>query len=748
MGKAKKAKSTNKAAVKASKKEKQAKKVEQKSKKQLALEAAAEEEDLLTTLEEFRALRNGRQNIKSPKTSSMARQVVGQMLLSLLTQINLTSGYLVVGEFFNGSTAHFYNDLYRYSPEKNEWRRYSSPTFPGPRSTHQMVATPAGGGKLWLFGGEFASSNQTTFHHYRDMWCFDLSSHSWERIETKVQPSARSGHRMAVWKQWIILFGVNVGVRTNYLNDLWFFDMMEYKWQQIPSRDNERWPRSVSHYYRSLKELSYTASGYSKTYITKSKAKGVALDDTFFLKLDPTNPDWLKKLKWEKRKRVGQVPNLRSGSTMVNWVNKAMAIGFGGVLDLEDNEEGLVSEFYNDLYAYQLTGNGRWMTLNLKRPKKKKGKDGGGGKKRNMKHPEQNVEKPVNDGMEEEIIQEEVMELDEEDRLEEARLKAEQLIRDEIARSKLKANLVATKSAEAIKSIDNQTPGSAEAQDPVHDDEDPEKTIPLARFNPMLAILKNTLYMLSLTHFSTYPCSHLFIFLVCAMLTVSYGGIYESGDKEYTLQSFYSLALDKLDRYICLRDDDIHNHEWYDDSESGSDDEDSGSDGSSSDTDSHGEEEHVNSDHQAEAEPEQPTMLIDPAEATDAIATQLEQEELKKKVEAFMGVAKSSERSIEDMMSTPLPGETLKLFYDRTREVSHIGPKRLMPPLTIVAKSFDATGSRMLKKDIVAEYKPLLEEIERIQAEAGIEASDVQRRTGPIGAGAGGGPAQDSRHRR
>jgi hypothetical protein len=56
MGKAKKAKGSNKAAVKASKKEKQAKKVEQKSKKQLALEAAADEEDLLTTLEEFRAL--------------------------------------------------------------------------------------------------------------------------------------------------------------------------------------------------------------------------------------------------------------------------------------------------------------------------------------------------------------------------------------------------------------------------------------------------------------------------------------------------------------------------------------------------------------------------------------------------------------------------------------------------------------------------------------------------------------------
>ncbi|PLW27166.1 hypothetical protein PCASD_22132 [Puccinia coronata f. sp. avenae] len=43
-------------------------------------------------------------------------------------------------------------------------------------------------------------------------------------------------------------------------------------------------------------------------------------------------------------------------------------------------------------------------------------------------------------------------------------------------------------------------------------------------------------------------------------------------------------------------------------------------------------------------------------------------EELKKNVEAFMGVSKATERSIEETMSTPLPGETLKLLYDRTRE--------------------------------------------------------------------------------
>lgn len=34
---------------------------------------------------------------------------------------------------------------------------------------------------------------------------------------------------------------------------------------------------------------------------------------------------------------------------------------------------------------------------------------------------------------------------------------------------------------------------------------------------------------------------------------------------------------------------------------------------------------------------------------------------------AFMGVAKDSTRSPEDVVSTPLPGETLAMFYARSR---------------------------------------------------------------------------------
>src|SRR5258705_214699 len=69
------------------------------------------------------------------------------------------------------SGQYFYNDVFRYSPEKvslmverlqpgkwnnrmckDEWRKFVSPTCPGPRSAHAVVATSAGGGKLFLFG--------------------------------------------------------------------------------------------------------------------------------------------------------------------------------------------------------------------------------------------------------------------------------------------------------------------------------------------------------------------------------------------------------------------------------------------------------------------------------------------------------------------------------------------------------------------------------------------------------------------
>jgi hypothetical protein len=57
----------------------------------------------------------------------------------------------------------------------------------------------------------------------------------------------------------------------------------------------------------------------------------------------------LGKLKWERRKRAGYMPSLRSGCTMAHWSNKGMGVLFGGVFDEEKDEENMDSVFYNDL---------------------------------------------------------------------------------------------------------------------------------------------------------------------------------------------------------------------------------------------------------------------------------------------------------------------------------------------------------------------------------------------------------------
>ncbi|KIK34701.1 hypothetical protein CY34DRAFT_785204 [Suillus luteus UH-Slu-Lm8-n1] len=148
-----------------------------------------------------------------------------------------------------------------------------------PRASQRTCrASAAGGGKLFLFGGEFSSLHQNTFHHYRDFWCFDISTHSWDRLDTKIRPSARSGHRC-----YIVLFGgfYDPGHCTQYLNDTWVFDTREYKWRQIEFKDIDRKPSARSGF-----SFLSTPEGIVLHEYTKGKRPiGVMLDDTWFLRM-------------------------------------------------------------------------------------------------------------------------------------------------------------------------------------------------------------------------------------------------------------------------------------------------------------------------------------------------------------------------------------------------------------------------------------------------------------------------------
>ena len=545
-----KQKSAGKAAAKAAKAAKQERLAERRATKQASkgrgnkgIDAIAND-DLDAILEQYRAEWEAEHSASAEHVGTIPSRRVNATLTACPNGNDL---WLFGGEYFDGDRCVFYQDLYRYIPEKNEWRSYSSHTQPGPRSAHQLVGSPASGGQLWLFGGEFASLKQTNFHHYRDLWVYSIPERTWERIETKVRPCARSGHRMTMWKHYLVLFGgfVDTGVRTTYLQDLWIFDTYEYRWYEIKQNDLRRPPARSGFSFLPTPEGIVLYGGYCKRYVKGQRVQGVALEDAWLLQMDED----LSKIEWVRRRKIGYAPNPpRSGCTMALWANRNMGVLFGGVTDMENDEESLESTFWNALYGYQLGGTGRWISLNMR---KKKGVE-----------------------------------------------------------------------------------------------DDPETRLPLERYNAMLAVQRNTLYI--------------------------YGGIYETGDREYTLDDFYTIDLSKMNRVVCLKECPIDQLEWNPsdsegEDESGSDDEDD------EDDDTEGQEQGEEQGEDPAAYPEHvPEEEGEPAEdAGEGDIYQGDDDEtaadLRKRVDAFVGVSKDPKRTEEDILSTPQPGEVLQSFYMRTK---------------------------------------------------------------------------------
>ncbi|PPQ88882.1 hypothetical protein CVT25_009117 [Psilocybe cyanescens] len=602
--------------------------------------------------------------------------------------------WCIGGEFFSeDGKAYFYNDTFRYTPEKDEWRKFVSPTCPGPRSAHAVVASPGGGGKLFLFeiqGGEFSSLHQNSFHHYRDFWCFDISTHSWDRIDTKIRPTARSGHRMAVWKHLIILFGgfYDPGITTRYLNDLWVFDTQEYSWTLIEmslaiSRPS---PRSGFSFLPCADGI-VLYGGYCKEYVKGKRPVGVMLEDTWLLKITMPSDDTplspttstpkstkpkpsssklsanMPTFKWEKRKRPSDAyaPCLRSGCTMALWAAKGMGILFGGVTDEDTSEERLDSVFWNDLYGYTLAGKGKWVSMTLKKPKAKGSK--GQGKKQPKKKATADkwAKEDVNSDEEVEPVG------------------AEQ-------GSSVPGSMLATSNELAV--------------------DDPLLTVPLPRYNAMLAVLKNTLFI--------------------------YGGIFEKGSREYTLDDFYSLQVDKMDRYTCLKKSEVVIPEGEEESSSDEDEDDDEDDDEDEEDDEEDLETLIGADEISERkdkyEPEEVNITLTKIDDDDAnkVAVDIES----------VSLIDPSKETVNVEQSTPRPGETLAIFYARSRDY---WTQEAIGSGESDRKQLRRVGF-LLAKERYTEYKPMQQEIEKILEEAGLDEEEMRRGAagGPTVAGASG----------
>ncbi|CCE33924.1 related to Kel2p and Kel1p [Claviceps purpurea 20.1] len=506
MAKDKKKSSDAKKAKKAEKAAKQATKGEKKAKTKAAKidGSDVEDVDLDELLEEYRRQQEQFHKVTETVCDAPPRPRAASTLMASPTDTN--NLLLFGGEYFNGSLAQFYNDLHIYNISRDEWRCVTSPNAPLPRSGHAWTRA-SNPNHVYLFGGEFSSPKQGTFHHYSDFWRLEPATREWTKIEVKGKdksPSARSGHRMTYWKQYIILFGgfQDTSNQTKYLADLWIFDTVEYVWHcpTLPQAQLKPDARS-SFTLLPCDQGAVLYGGYSRVKATvalkKKAAKGATSsqgqknvllpkvhDDCFFLRMAlpaaDAGPNQLPTIRWERRKKPANAPNpSRAGATMT-W-HKGRGILFGGVHDVEQSEEGMDSEFFNQLFAWNIERN-RFMPLGLRKPRQQK--------------------KAVSD-------QPRV------GRRARAQANEDELLR-QLAALETGASLDDADGIEIEKKI----------QEPA-DDEKLTREMPVTmdpphvRFNAQLTVQDDVLYI--------------------------YGGTFEKGDREFTFDDLYAIDLDKLD---------------------------------------------------------------------------------------------------------------------------------------------------------------------------------------------------------
>lgn len=434
------------------------------------------------------------------------------------------------GEHYTGDRGTFYNDLFVFNVAKRSWSRYDSPNRPPPRSSHAVAVHKT---FMYIFGGEFSNPSLSQYRHYRDLWRLDVETMSWERIETRGGPTARSGHRMCVVCNKLLVFGgfFDTGFDNKYLNDCYYVDLTldELKWTRVETSaaDVVPSPRSGFQWVADGSDV-FLLGGYCKETVQKAKtvshkgkkkggaaveesmvSRGVVLSDTYKLSGDT--------LKWQKVKRAGYGPSRRAGFSLV--LHKHNAVLFGGVED-EETDEDLQSTFFNDMFGFS-TERKKWFPLNIRGKKQKKAR------RRRRKHERDTVGQAMSssEGNPE---------------------GAEELHTSTNVQVEEKDIEVDTDEEEDENELDTDVLEEAMMKQK-------EEQAPCGRFNAALAISKN------------------FMFIA--------GGVVEKGDQEVTLDDIWSVDLNKLEEFRELLELSEQSAMWVESEEEDVEEEETGIEG-------------------------------------------------------------------------------------------------------------------------------------------------------------------------
>ena len=322
------------------------------------------------------------------------------------------------GEYYNGAENVVFDELLRWDPDAKrrsatgrrdddddedgevdnnnrvgQWTRIlTPPPHPPPRCAHSAVCH---NDAIYVFGGESAASEG--YHHYRDLWKFDVKNNTWEECRSSGGPGphARSGHRCLVWRHYMILFGgFHESAKNNdirFFNDVHVYDFQTMAWTELKYGKLARLPppRSACNLALGGGEALFVYGGYSKVRNASnvhacgggqqqqqqqhrtSGSEGIVHVDCWMLPLksllldggiaSSTPPTW------ERITRKGEYPSGRAGSSSVVYQKNRMVV-FGGVMDDEGDHHAMASTFYDDLFAFDMERR-RWFAMGLKEKK-------------------------------------------------------------------------------------------------------------------------------------------------------------------------------------------------------------------------------------------------------------------------------------------------------------------------------------------------------------------------------------------
>ncbi|XP_042294503.1 kelch domain-containing protein 4 [Sceloporus undulatus] len=354
---------------------------------------------------------------------------------------------------------------------------------------------------------------------------------------------------MVVCKRQLIVFGGFHESARDYIyyNDAFAFNLDTFAWSKLAPSGLAPAPRSGCHLATTPEGNIVIYGGYSKQRIKKDVDKGTLHTDMFLLKAESSD-----KWTWSRINPSGVKPTPRSGFSVAVGPNHRSLL-FGGVHDEED-EERLEGDFFNDIYFYDLAKN-RWFPGLLKGPKSEK--------KKRRRGPAME-DSQVGDGAEGESPPSPV-----------------EIVKEVVAED---GTVMTIKQVVSVPAEEPQSSELEDEEDATVDEASSQQVEPCPRSNSMLAVKHGMLYV--------------------------YGGMFEVGDRQFTLNDLYALDLHKMEEWKVLVEMDPKTQEWLEESESDGEGEVEGAEGGEEED----EEEEDSDDDESEDEDEEEHPAIQHSE--------------------------------------------------------------------------------------------------------------------------------------